>query len=194
MPAISVMIVRAVPRGLLLFFSAAALPSSAAELSDIPNYREYSPLFASSGQPTKKQLELLKDHGFERVIYIAFTNSGKAYADEDQIVKRLGMDYVQIPVDWSNPQPADFYAFAGAMASAPERKTLLHCQVNYRASAFGLLYRVIHDGTSVADAKRDMNTVWEPNEIWREFIFRILRENDVSADCDGCDWSAADEH
>jgi hypothetical protein len=72
----------------LLFFSAAQ--AYAAELQDISNYREYSPLFSSSGQPTKKQLDVLHDNGFERIVYIAFTNSGNAFADEDQIVKKSG--------------------------------------------------------------------------------------------------------
>ncbi len=169
-----------------LFFSAMGVP--AAELQDISNYREYSSMFSSSGQPTKKQLDVLHENGFERIVYIAFTNSGKAFADEDQLVKKLGMDYVQIPVDWESPTRGDFYAFAGSMRTGPKKRTLLHCQVNYRASAFSFLYRVIYDGVPVADAKRDMNSVWQPNETWRRFIFDVLDENDISPQCDGCDW------
>ncbi|MCI0517626.1 MAG: protein tyrosine phosphatase family protein [Woeseiaceae bacterium] len=163
--------------------------AAAGELAEISNYREYSPTFSSSGQPTKKQLEMLRDSGFERIVYIAFTNSGKAFADEDQIVKKLGMDYVQIPVDWENPNHSDFRAFAGAMQSNPAKRTLLHCQVNYRASAFGFLYRVIYERVPVEDAKRDMNSVWEPDETWRRFIFEVLEENGISPKCDGCDWT-----
>jgi protein tyrosine phosphatase (PTP) superfamily phosphohydrolase (DUF442 family) len=140
---------------------------SANELSDISNYREYSPNFASSGQPTKEQLELLRDEGFERIVYIAFSNSGKAFADEDVVVKELGMDYVHVPVIWDQPTAADFYAFAGSMQRDADRKTLLHCQVNYRASAFSFLYRVIYRDVPVAEAKADMNTVWQPNEFSR---------------------------
>jgi protein tyrosine phosphatase (PTP) superfamily phosphohydrolase (DUF442 family) len=163
----------------------------AGELDEISNYREYSATFASSGQPTKKQLGILKNNGFERIVYIAFTNSGNAYTDEDQLVRKLGMDYVQIPVDWETPTTNDFYAFAGTMETGPARKTLLHCQVNYRASAFSFLYRVIYQGVSVADAKRDLNDVWQPNETWKEYIFKVLDENNIAAECDGCDWSSA---
>jgi len=161
---------------------------SANELSDISNYREYSPSFASSGQPSRKQLELLKDEGFERIVYIAFSNSGKAFADEDVVVKELGMDYVHIPVIWDQPTAADFYAFAGSMQRDADRKTLLHCQVNYRASAFSFLYRVLYEDVPVAEAKADMNSVWQPNETWRSLIFGILEENDKSPHCDGCSW------
>ena len=162
---------------------------SASELSDINNYREYSQNFSSSGQPSKKQLESLKDAGFERVVYIAFSNSGKAYADEDVLVKELGMDYVHIPVIWDQPTAGDFYAFAGSMQRDADRKTLLHCQVNYRASAFSFLYRVLYENVPLAEAKADMNSVWQPNETWRKLIFEILEENGKSPDCDGCSWN-----
>jgi len=165
---------------------------SADELSDISNYREYSATFASSGQPTKEQLQLLKDDGFERIVYIAFSNNGNAFADEDVVVKELGMDYVHIPVIWDQPTASDFYAFAGAMQREPDRKTLLHCQVNYRASAFGFLYRVLYEDVSVAEAKADMNSVWQPNETWQKLIFGILEENGKSPHCDGCSWKVDD--
>ena len=160
----------------------------AGELSEISNYREYSPMFSSSGQPTKAQLSLLKDEGFDRIVYIAFSNSGKAFSDEDVIVKDLGMEYVHVPVDWEKPTATDFYAFAGSMQHAGDQRTLLHCQVNYRASAFSFLYRVIYDKVPVAVAKADMNSVWEPNDTWRELIFQVLEENGISPHCDGCSW------
>ena len=166
--------------------------ANAGELSDISNYREYSATFSSSGQPTKEQLELLKDDGFERIVYIAFSNNGNAFADEDVVVKELGMDYVHIPVIWDQPSTSDFYAFAGSMQREPDRKTLLHCQVNYRASAFSFLYRVLYADVPVADAKADMNSVWQPNETWQKLIFEILEENGKSPHCNGCSWETDD--
>lgn len=178
----------------MLVLSGMSLQAFAGDLDEISAFREYSPEFASSGQPTKNQLAVLRDNGYERIVYIAFTNSGKAYADEDQLVKKLGMDYVQIPVDWENPDKSDFYAFAGTMETGPEKKTLLHCQVNFRASAFAFLYRVIYEGVPVVDAKKDMNSVWQPNEAWTNLLLEILEENKVNPYCDGCDWSAGSAH
>ena len=160
----------------------------AAELSEISNYREYSAAFSSSGQPSKEQLQLLKDEGFERIVYIAFSNNGNAFADEDVVVKELGMDYVHIPVIWDQPTTSDFYAFAGSMQREPDRKTLLHCQVNYRASAFSFLYRVLYEDVPVTQAKADMNSVWQPHETWHHLLFEVLEENGKSPDCAGCSW------
>lgn len=172
-----------------LFCLLAAGSLVADELSEISNFRQYSPLFASSGQPDREQLEALKDAGFERIVYIAMSDSRNALANEDVIVKELGMDYVHVPVIWDQPTPADFYAFAGAVRQQSDRKTLLHCQVNYRASAFAFLYRVLFEDVPMAQAKADMNSVWTPNETWRNLIFTVLEENGHSPDCEGCDWS-----
>ncbi len=158
-------------------------------LQQISNFRQYSPTFASAGQPTREQFQVIKDQGFERVVYIAFTNNRNALPDEDLVVKGLGMEYMQVPVDFSNPLPSDFYAFADSMRRNSGKKTLLHCQVNARATAFSFLYRVIYEDVPVAQAKADMNTVWQPNEVWRDFIFEVLAQNDVSPNCPGCDWT-----
>lgn len=166
-----------------------AVEEADSALAEIVNFRQYSDTFASAGQPTREQFSALKENGFERIVYIAFTNNPNAVADEDQVVKGLGMEYMHVPVDFANPLPADFYAFADSMRRDTDKKTLLHCQVNARATAFSFLYRVIYEGVPVATAKADMNTVWQPNPVWRDFIFEVLAQNAISPDCEGCDWT-----
>ncbi len=158
-------------------------------LAEITNFRQYSPTFASSGQPSREQFTTIAENGFERIVYIAFTNNQNAVADADLVVKGLGMEYMQVPVDFNNPLPSDFYAFADSMRRNTDKKTLLHCQVNARATAFSFLYRTIFEGVPVAEAKEDMNTVWQPNEVWRDFIFAVMAENNLSPECEGCDWT-----
>ena len=158
-------------------------------LAWISNFRQYSDTFASAGQPTREQFQLLADQGFERIVYIAFSNNNNALADADQLVKGLGMEYMHVPVAFDNPLADDFYAFADSMRRNTGKKTLLHCQVNARATAFSFLYRVLFDDISITDAKADMNTVWQPNAVWRDFIFAVLDQNNVSPECEGCDWT-----
>ena len=158
-------------------------------LADITNFRQYSATFASSGQPTKDQLSAIAENGFERIVYIAFTNNANALPDADQVVKGLGMEYMHTPVTWDDPLASDFYAFADSLRRDTDKKTLLHCQVNARATAFSFLYRVIYEGVDIAEAKADMNTVWQPNETWRDFIFAVLAENGMSSECEECDWT-----
>lgn len=180
----NVRIMIAITAGLLFFVTTAA-----AGIKDISNFRSYSDQFASSGQPNKQQLVELEAAGYQRIVYIAYTDHDNSLTHEDRIVKKLGLEYIHVPVEWSAPTKSDFYLFAGALQREPKKKTLLHCQVNYRASAFAFLYRVLHQGVSVSEAKKDMNSVWIPNETWTQLILEILRDNDVSADCAGCDWT-----
>ena len=177
---------------LLLVTAVPAVIASADESGEIVNFREYSPVFASAGQPNAEQLAQVREAGFERVIYIAYSDQENSLSNEDRVVKSLGMEYVHIPVEWNAPTASDFALFAAAMQSGGEKKTLLHCQVNYRASAFSFLYRVIYQDVPVAQAKADMNTVWTPNETWRALIFAVLAEQGISPQCDGCDWSTGE--
>ncbi|MAY03505.1 MAG: phosphatase [Gammaproteobacteria bacterium] len=174
---------------LLMPTCAYALEEADPVLAEITNFRQYSASFASSGQPSREQFQSLADQGFERVVYIAFTNNDNALSDADRLVKSLGMEYMHVPVDFNNPLPDDFYAFADSMRRNPDKKTLLHCQVNARATAFSFLYRVIYEDVPVAEAKADMNSVWQPNAVWRDFIFAVLEENGISPDCESCDWT-----
>ncbi|MEM9172800.1 MAG: protein tyrosine phosphatase family protein [Pseudomonadota bacterium] len=153
------------------------------------NYLAYSDSFASAGQPSAAQLKQLADAGLERVIYIAYSDHDGSLANEDRIVKSLGLDYVHIPVEWTAPTRGDYEQFAAAMRAAPDKRTLLHCQANFRASAFALLYRVLEQDIPLAQAKADMNQVWTPTPVWNDLVLSILRDNGVDSDCEGCDWT-----
>ena len=72
------------------------------------------------------------------------TNQG-AVADEGKLVAEDGPTYVNIPVSWQQPTYEDFELFSAVMNGARDRKVLVHCQLNMRASAFTFLYRVVHE-------------------------------------------------
>ena len=182
-------------KGIALFALVACHPllagsnaMAAPPVEDVVNYREYSATLSSSGQPTRTQLDAFADAGFERVVFLAFSDHDESLANEDRVVKELGMQYAQIPVDWEAPTVSDFNMFAGLMERAPGKKTLVHCQVNFRASAFSFLYRVLYRDVPIDVAKEDLNGVWVPNETWREFIFAVFEAYGRSPDCDSCLW------
>lgn len=156
--------------------------AGAQAVTDIANYLEYSSGFASAGQPTAAELELVRDAGFQRVIYIAFSTDRNAIPNEDQLVRELGMEYVQIPVVWNSPTESDYESFAAVMKRQPEARTLLHCQVNMRASAFAYLYRVIEQGVPEDVARADMNRIWQPNETWQRLIDDVLEAHGLATD------------
>ena len=162
--------------------------ATAAGANEISNYRQYSPQFSSSGQPTTKQLEAIAEEGFKRVIYLAFSDNHTAIENEDRVVKKLGMDYAHIPVDFDKPTVEDFEDFSAIMNRDKNIRTLLHCQINLRASAFSFLYRVIYADVSMARAKEDLDAIWQPDKVWYRFIVAVLAQHGMSQECDECDW------
>lgn len=163
-------------------------PVNADELAQIDNYREYSDTFSSAGQPDVEQLKSISEAGFERVIYLAFSDNHTAIEAEDRVVKKLGMDYVHIPVDFDHPTLEDFEDFAAVMNRDRQKRTLLHCQINLRAATFSFLYRVIYNNVPLAQAKEDLDAIWQPDKIWYSFIVEVLKQHELSHECDDCDW------
>ena len=80
------------------------------------------------------------------------------------------MNYVNIPVDWSNPTADDFDRFRAALAASAPDRVLVHCQINMRASAFTFLYRVIEEDTDPETAWSRVTDIWVPEGQWRRFI------------------------
>jgi len=176
-------------RFVLVFVLAALIPHAfAGELDDLINYRAYSDTLSSSGQPTVEQFQRVREAGFERVVFLAFSDHEGSLEHEDRVIKDLGMEFVQIPVDWETPSVNDYALFAGALDRAEPKKTLVHCQVNFRASSFSFLYRVLHEGVPMDVAKEDLDSVWVPNDTWRDWIFAVLEAHGMSPDCDACLW------
>ncbi len=172
----------------LLLLTLSPFATGSTSLDDLVNYREYSPGLSSSGQPTEEQLAAVRDAGFERVVFLAFNDNDESLGNEDRVVKDLGMAYAHIPVDWEAPTRRDFYAFAKLLESDPDTRTLVHCQVNFRASTFSFLYRVLYLDVPIEEAKAALNTVWVPNATWRQLIFDVLEENGIAPNCATCLW------
>lgn len=156
---------------------------------DIINYKAYSPLFSSAGQPTVEQFSTLKQDGFDKVIYVAYSDHDNSLPNADRLAKKQGLQYVHIPVEWDNPTASDFALIASVLEQDKDARTLLHCQMNFRASAFAMLYRVLYLDVDLAAAKKDMNTVWQPNQVWTDFMRETLRDGGVNPDCESCDWT-----
>jgi hypothetical protein len=61
------------------------------------------------------------------------------------------------------------------------------CRILFRRN------RVIYADVPITEAKADMNTVWQPYGASKEFIFAVLEENQISPNCEGCDWSSPEQ-
>jgi len=156
----------------------AASSASAAQL-EAPNVVEISPRITTSGQPSATALGKLKEQGYGAVIYLAPPTVRDAVHDEHLIVARQGLVFINIPIRFDGPTEADFDAFAAALGGLADRKVLVHCQVNLRASSFVFLYRAIVLKDDPKKAYDAVEKVWVPEGPWRQLIELELKKHHV---------------
>ena len=153
----------------------AAVTLAAVALADdrqlhAPNVVIISPRLVTSGQPSAEALSQLSTQGFGAVIYLAPPTVADAVRNEADIVRAQGLEFVNIPIPFGKPTEADFQAFVVALNRFRDRKVLVHCQVNMRASTLTFLYRVIVDGEDPAKAYDAVAGVWSPEGPWKTLL------------------------
>lgn len=152
-----------------------SLKPRAERLEHIYNYLAIEGLYATSGQPSEAQLGLIARSGYERVINLAPKSVlENSVVDEADILQRLGLEYIHIPVDFKAPSDADFEQFVAALEGEPVAKTWVHCAANMRVSAFTYRYRVRQLAEDEAVAQRDLHKIWQPAGVWRAFVDKAI--------------------
>ncbi|GAX41258.1 hypothetical protein NIES4075_22270 [Tolypothrix sp. NIES-4075] len=144
------------------------------KIEDIYNFLKISDTIATSGQPTQEQFQVIKGAGYEVIVNLALPESPNALKDEKQIVESKDMQYVHIPVVWKKPTLENVTEFFSVMEGNADKQVFVHCAANMRVSAFMYLYRRLHEGISDEDAKKDLQKIWIPNEIWQNFIEQVI--------------------
>ena len=139
-------------------------------LLSIYNYLPITDVLQTSGQPTEEQLRAIALSGVATVINLAPHQAENALADEASLVKSLGMNYVHLPVDFRRPTEADFEQFCDVMAQFNKAPLWVHCAANMRVSAFVFRYRINVLNHPVQQARNDLDKIWEPFGVWRQFI------------------------
>ena len=127
----------------------------------------------TSGQLSERDIALLPSLGIEVVVNLALPTSSPCLPDECDLVTRLGLAYVQIPVEWDDPRPEQFRQFAGVLQAFSGRRIWVHCARNMRVSVFVSLYRRHLLGEDAAQADFQLNAIWHPNPLWQSFIAQV---------------------
>jgi len=142
------------------------------------NYYQLTPLLHTAGYPTLQDLRDLRAVGVTVVINLAISSSPSTLPDEAARAAELGMQYIHIPVEWSNPTPQNLADFFAAMETCREQVVLVHCAKNMRVSAFLYLYRILRLGWTEECARTDLLKIWEPAGTWDDFIAEKLLDGE----------------
>ena len=143
-------------------------------LEQIVNFYRIDENIATSGQPTTEQFKAINAENFEVVFNLALSDSPNVIENENEIIKNLNMTYVHIPVDFKSPDLEDLKLFFKHREKHHNKKIFIHCVMNWRVSAFMFLYHRIKCHMPIADAHKHLDSVWQPEPVWQDFIDHAL--------------------
>lgn len=130
----------------------------------------------TSGQLSASDIAQLPAMGIDVVINLALPSSSNALPREAEFVTREGLSYVQIPVEWAQPEYQQLLQFFAVLQAFEGRRIWVHCAMNLRVSVFIYLYRRLCLNHDEAAAAYPMREVWVPNAVWQTFIDQAVRQ------------------
>jgi protein tyrosine phosphatase (PTP) superfamily phosphohydrolase (DUF442 family) len=145
-------------------------------VSSIYNFIEISDTVATAGQPTAAQFQDAQKAGYEVVVNLAPDGLQTSLPEEKAMLHELGLEYYHIPVPWDNPTLVQLAHFEQVMESVEGRRTLVHCQANYRVTAFYAAYAMHKLGWSQDKADAFIDRIWasrpdfEMDDTWKRFL------------------------
>lgn len=153
-------------------------PSLASGL-EAPNPVEIGPRLITSGQPTRQALAGLGRLGVQAVIYLAPSTVPDAVPEEEALLRQQGIEFVHIPVPFGAPTAAHAAAVSAALLRLQDKKVLVHCQVNMRASTMVFLHRVIALRADPDEAYEAVTRVWSPSGPWRALVMEEMNRQGI---------------
>ena len=137
----------------------------------IKNYVPISEKLHTCGQITGESLGALEAEGVEAIISVNAEEFGAIESLKRQ-AQAKGIKFVNVPVSWDNPTISSLEDFFDAMDQNKGAEVLVHCQLNWRASAFVYLYRTLRLKESKKEAEKALKKIWNPEKYpaWDAFL------------------------
>lgn len=145
-------------------------------IEKILNFIQIDDLTASGGQPSETEFQDARNAGYDLVINLAPDGLATSLADEATLLESMDIEYHHIPVDWQKPTLDHLDRFIAVMENSIGRRKLIHCQANFRVTAFYALYAADKLGWSFPQAQALIDRVWtsrpgfEMDKTWKDFI------------------------
>ncbi|QIZ78176.1 protein tyrosine phosphatase family protein [Ferrimonas lipolytica] len=133
-----------IPLALVAFSFTASAAIDSTQLPPVKALQQHNASLLSAGLPQAAEIPQLIAAGVDVVIDLIPVANG--LENEAQLVHQADKNYYQIEVDWNNPTKANFEQFRQIMKQHNAADVLVHCQANYRASAFVYLYQLTEHG------------------------------------------------
>jgi uncharacterized protein (TIGR01244 family) len=108
-------------------------------LKEIPNIVLLQEDVIGGGTPTQEALEEIKRQGFRTVVDLRTLMEGTPFMKKS--VKKLGMNYYNIPIQGLNINEKQVTLFSEILADSDNRPVLVHCAIGGRVTALWDRYK-----------------------------------------------------
>ena len=130
------------------------------ERPGITNYTKVDAVVACGGATETSALAGLKADGFKTVINLRQPSEAGANIEQNATeAKRLGLTYVNIPVNGQAPDPKTVDQFLETIAKKENQPAFVHCASASRVGAYWLVKRVLQDGWTVEKATEEAKLI-----------------------------------
>ena len=136
----------------------------------IYHFEKVSDTLACAGQPTEEQFRQVVAVQYDVVINLGLLNTKYSLPDEAGLMTELDLDYHHIPVVFEKPQLSELDDFIALVDQNTDKRVLIHCAANYRASVFTGLYLFAAAKLPEDELQDFVEDVWQPNTVWQQFL------------------------
>jgi protein tyrosine phosphatase (PTP) superfamily phosphohydrolase (DUF442 family) len=145
-------------------------------LSGVANACQILPNVISGGQPTADQLKALKAAGGDIVLDLRDPMEPRP-VDEPAVVRELGMEYVNIPVQAGALDDATLERILAVLRSAGDRTVFFHCGSGGRVGGALIPHFILDHGMEEQDAIDQAMRVGLRNAEYLEWGLDYARRN-----------------
>ena len=140
----------------------------------IRNFLRVNQQFCTGGQPRVEHLAKLKASGVKTIINLRPRSEHRA-AEEEAMVRELGLRYFNIPVEFADPKDEQVDEFLKITDDVNNRPAFIHCAGAIRVGAFWMIRRVLRDGWTIEAAEEEAKKIGlrespHLNEFARKYI------------------------
>lgn len=165
-PAVVAIVVAAVAVGV---YTQQTRPGSQ-ERPGVVNFTQVDPTIACAGATETASLDGLKADGFKSIINLRLASERGANVDENRArAEALGINYIHIPVDMSNLDPASIDRFLEEVRKPENTPVFLHCGSASRVGAMMIAKRVLIDGWDIDRAVEEARTIGMRGDALEQF-------------------------
>lgn len=138
-------------------------PATGISKGDIPgiyNYSHNPDPTGFGGTTDPSAMPALRAAGYKSVINLRLEGEeGNDLPASRMAATQAGMDYIHLPFDSSDPDPAFFDRFLAAIGDEANQPVYIHCGSATRVAALWMSKRVVEDGWSMEKAEKEARDI-----------------------------------